>query len=74
MDLAGGLNEVVEVGAGQEVAEVHEFAVILVFDVNHTPAVLAAAYLLSVDDNVLLASDDREGDDILKSLASLSLP
>lgn len=69
MDLAGGFNEVLEVGAGQEVAEVHEFAVILVFDVDHAPAVLAAAYLLSVDDNVLLASDDSEGDNILSLLA-----
>lgn len=73
MDLAGGFNEVLEVGAGQKVAEVHKFAVVLVFDVDHAPAVLAAAYLLSVDDNVLLASDDGEGDDILNPLAPLSL-
>lgn len=69
VDLAGGFDEVLKVGAGQEVAEVHEFAVVLVFDVDDTPAVLAAAYLLSVDDNVLLASDDGEGDNILDSLA-----
>lgn len=69
VDLAGGFDKILKVGAGQEVAEVHEFAVVLVFDVDNTPAVLAAAYLLSVDDNVLLASDDGEGDNILESLA-----
>jgi hypothetical protein len=31
MDLGGGLNQILEVGAGQEVAEIDEFAVVLIF-------------------------------------------
>jgi hypothetical protein len=73
VDLAGGFNEVLEVGAGQEVAEVHEFAMVLIFDVDHTPAVLATADLFSVDNNVLLASDDGEGNNILDPLAGKRL-
>lgn len=72
VDLAGCFNEVLKVGAGQEVAEVNKFAVVLVLDVDHTPAVLAAAHLFSVDNNVLLASDDGEWDNILDSLESRS--
>lgn len=42
MDLRGRLNEVLEMGTGQEVSEVDEFAVALVLDVDDSPAVLAA--------------------------------
>jgi hypothetical protein len=73
VDLAGGFNEVLKVGAGQEVAKVHEFAVVLVFNVDHTPAVLAAAHLFSVDNNVLLASDDGEGDNILALIRTVAV-
>jgi hypothetical protein len=43
--------------------------VVLVFNVDHAPSVLSAANLLSVDNDVLLASDDGKGDDILAMLA-----
>ena len=32
VDLRGGFDEVLEMGAGEEVSEVHEFAVVLVLD------------------------------------------
>lgn len=69
VDLAGGFNKILKVGAGQEVAEVYEFAVVLVFNVDHAPAILSAADLFSVDNNVLLASDDGKWDDILHSVS-----
>lgn len=65
MDLAGGLDQVLEVGAREEVAEVDEFAMVLVFDVYNTPAVLASTDLFTTDDDGLFASDNSEGDDIL---------
>lgn len=65
VDLAGSLNQVLQVSAGQEIAQVDELAVVLVLDVDNTPAVLAAANLLAVDNNGLLTADNREGDNIL---------
>jgi hypothetical protein len=41
VDLARGFDQVLEVGTGQEVAEVDEFAVALIFDVDGAPSVLA---------------------------------
>lgn len=70
VDLAGGLDQVLQVGAGQEVAQVNEFAVVLILDVDHTPAVLTTADLLAVDNNGLLATDDGERNDILVKLAA----
>ncbi|KAI6751775.1 hypothetical protein HG531_006471 [Fusarium graminearum] len=52
VDLRGGLDEVLEV-------------VSLVLDVDDTPSVLAAANLLTVDDDRLLGSDNSEGDEVL---------
>lgn len=37
----------------------------LVLDVDDTPSVLAAANLLTVDDDRLLGSDNSEGDEVL---------
>lgn len=54
-------------GAGQKVPQINEFAVVLVLDVDDTPAVLTAANLLAVDDNVLLAPDNSKGNDVLQS-------
>jgi hypothetical protein len=59
------------VGAGEEVAEVDELAVSLVLDVDHAPAVLAAANLLAVDDDGLFTADNGEGDDLLLSLLDM---
>jgi hypothetical protein len=39
--------------------------VVLIFDIDNTPAVLAAANLLAVHDYGLLTADNRERDDIL---------
>ena len=65
MDLAGSLDQVLQMGAGQEGSQVNEFAVVLIFNVNDAPTVLAAANLLTVDDNVLLATDNSERNDVL---------
>lgn len=73
MDLAGGLDQVLEVGAGQEVAEVDKFTVVLILDVDDTPAVLAAANLLAIDDDGLLTTDNGEGNDILPRVIIVSL-
>jgi hypothetical protein len=67
VDLAGGLDQVLQVGAGQEVAQVDKFTVVFVLDVDDTPAVLAAANLLAVDNNSLLTTDNRERNDVLES-------
>ena len=48
VDLAGGLDEVLEMGAGEEVAEIDEFAMPLVLDVDGTPAVLSCRHILTI--------------------------
>lgn len=63
--LAGRFDQVLEVGAGQEVSKVDEFAVVLILDVDHTPAVLASPDLLSVHDNVLFATDNGKRNYVL---------
>ena len=65
MDLRGRLNEILEVGAGEEIAEVDEFAVLLVLNVDGAPSVLAATDGLTGNVDVALAADDGEGDDRL---------
>jgi hypothetical protein len=67
VDLAGSLDQILKVGAGQEVAQVDKFTVVFVLDVDDTPAVLAAANLLAVDNNSLLTTDNRERNDVLES-------
>lgn len=73
VDLGRGLDEVLEVGSEEEVSQVHEFAVSLILDVDHTPSVLAATDLLAVDNDRLLGSDDGEGDEVLYQLATVYL-
>lgn len=65
VDLASGFHQILQVGAGEEVAQVHELAMVLILDVNHTPAVLTAANLLAIDNNGLLTADNREWNDVL---------
>ena len=65
MDLRCRLDEVLEVGAEQEVSEVDEFAVVLVLDVDDAPPVLASTNLLAVDNDRLLGANDSEGDQVL---------
>lgn len=50
---------------GQEVAQVDEFAVILVLDVDDAPAVLPATDGTAVDCDGLFAADDGEWDELL---------
>lgn len=62
MDLGGSLDQVLQMGAKQEITKVHEFAVALVLDVDDSPTVLTSANGLAVNDHVALGSNDREGD------------
>lgn len=66
VDLRGCLDQVLEMGSGEEVAEVDEFAVLLILDIDSSPAVLAASDSLSVDVDVALATDNGEWDDGLE--------
>lgn len=70
MNLTGCLNKVLQMRAGEEIAQVDEFAVILVFDVNHTPAVLAAANLLSANNDGVLATDNSKWDNVLHIISA----
>lgn len=69
VDLGGGLDQILKVGAGEEVSEVDEFAVLLVLDVDGSPAVLAAANSLAVNVDVALAADYCEWNDGLQSIS-----
>jgi hypothetical protein len=55
--------------AQEEVAQVDEFAVLLILDVDDAPAVLTTANLLAVDNDVLLGADNSEGNQALLPLA-----
>jgi hypothetical protein len=65
MNLAGSFNEILKVGAGEEISEIDEFAVIGVFDVDDTPAVLTTAHLLPIYNNVLLAANNGKWNCVL---------
>jgi hypothetical protein len=56
----------------KEVAKVVELAVLLVFDVDDSPAVLAATNRLAIDDDVALGADDGEGDHVLRKQGDVS--
>lgn len=73
VDLRGRLDEVLEVGAGEEVAEVDKLAVVLVLDVDDAPAVEAPAHGLAVNDDVALAADNSEGEHVADTLVELEL-
>lgn len=51
MDLRGGFDQVLEMGAGEEVSEVNEFTVVLILNIDDTPSVLATANLLAANDD-----------------------
>ena len=63
VDLRRRFDEILEMGAGEEVAEVDEFAVAFVFYVDGSPAVLTAADGFAVHGDVVFASYYCEGDD-----------
>lgn len=73
VDLAGGLDQVLQVGLGEEVAEVDELAVVLIFDVDDAPFVLSATDGATVDVNSLVATDDGEGNEVLVSVSDMSV-
>lgn len=66
MDLRCRLDEILQVCSQQEVTQVNELAVVLVLDVDHTPSVLSATDLLSVDDDRLLGANDSKGNKVLQ--------
>ena len=68
VNLAGGFDQVLQVGLGQEVAEVDELAVVLVFDVDDAPLVLSTADGAAVDVDGLVAANDGKGNEILDLL------
>jgi hypothetical protein len=51
VNLRSCFDQVLEVGACQEVSEGDEFAVVLILDINDSPSVLAATDLLSSNDD-----------------------
>lgn len=71
VDLAGGFDQILKMGAGQEVAQVDEFAMVLVLDVDDTPAVLTTAHLLAIHDNGFLTPNNGERNDVLHITSEL---
>ena len=57
--------------AEEEVAQVDEFAVSLVLNIDNTPAVLAAANLLAIDNDGLLRANNGERDKALLKLVQV---
>lgn len=68
MSLASRFNQILEMGAGQEVPKVNKFAVILVFHVDHAPSILATANLLATNDNGFFRAHNCEWDYVLSVL------
>lgn len=66
MDLAGSLDQVLQMSTGEEVAKIDKFAVRFVFTVDDTPSVLSATDSMSIDIDGLLATDNGEGDQRLQ--------
>lgn len=54
MDLSSCFNKVLQVSAGEEVAEAHKLAVVGIFNIHNTPTVPAATDRLAIDDNTVL--------------------
>lgn len=61
VDLGRGLDQILEMGPGQEVPQRDELAVVLVLDVDDTPAILTAYDVLSTNNNLLLGADNGKG-------------
>lgn len=51
MNLGCGLDQVLEVGTGEEISEVDKFAMVLVLDVDDSPSVLATSDLLATNND-----------------------
>lgn len=51
MDLRCRLNQILKVGASEEVSEVHKFTMIFVFNIDDSPSVLTSTDLLATDND-----------------------
>lgn len=51
VDLRGGFDQILKVGAGKEVSEVDELAMVLILNIDNPPSVLAATDLLASNDD-----------------------
>lgn len=67
------LDEVLEVSAREEVAQVYKLAVILVLYIDYAVSVLSSAYGLAVDDDVALGAYDGKRDQRANAVIELSL-
>lgn len=65
MDLTSSFNQILQVGAGKEVSQVNELAVVFVLDVDDTPTVLPATDLFAIDNDIFLTADYSKRNDIL---------
>jgi hypothetical protein len=65
VDLGGGLDQILQVGAGEEVSQVDEFAVVFVFDVDDTEFVCTGTDYLAFNVERLFRADDGEWDSVL---------
>ena len=65
MDLRCGLDQILEMGAGKEVSEVDEFAMVLILNIDNSPSVLTTTDLLAPNDDRLLRTYNSEWDDVL---------
>jgi hypothetical protein len=54
-----------QVSASKEVAQIDEFAVVLVLHIDDTPTVLATTDLLATNNDGLLRANNGEWDDVL---------
>jgi len=62
MDLRSSFNQVLQVCSGQEVAEVNEFTVLLVFNINNPPPILSPTNALPVNHNRAFGANYCERD------------
>lgn len=51
VDLRCGFDKILKVSSGKEVSEVNKFAVVLIFNIDDSPSVLAATDLLASNDD-----------------------
>jgi hypothetical protein len=67
VDLRCGFDQILQMGPKEEVSQVDEFAVVLVFYVDNTPPVLAATDLFAVHNDGLLGSYHGKRDEALST-------
>jgi hypothetical protein len=65
VNLGSCLNQILQVGAGKEVAQVHKLAVGRVLDVDHAPAIPATPDRLAVNHHVIFRADYGKWNDPL---------